>query len=205
MSNVTDEMLVEAKNGNQEAIAAVFDQYRNFVFMKAKNYFLVGADKEDLIQEGMIGLLKAIRAYEVEKAASFKTFATICIKRQIITAIKIANSQKHLALNTAIGMDNENEETNKENSYSYVKGLDSYVFYNPEDLFLSKEQALGLKKYLESNLSSFEEQVFKYMILGYTYKEIAVKIEEKVKAVDNAIQRIKRKSEAWIETYKKTS
>jgi RNA polymerase sporulation-specific sigma factor len=197
---VTDEILEEAKGGDEEAVGLVIENYKGFVVMNAKNYFLLGAEKDDLIQEGMIGLLKAIRAYDIDKAASFKTFATICIKRQIITAIKKANSNKNKALNTSIGIENENKETNRE--VEYFRGLTSYQSYNPEELALSKEQVNGLKKYLEEKLSLLETEVFKYMVKGYPYKEIAEMMGEKVKAVDNAIQRIKRKSEMWLNSYK---
>lgn len=197
---VTDKMLEAAKMGNEEAVGLVVENYKGFVMMNAKNYFLLGAERDDLIQEGMIGLLKAIRAYEVEKAASFKTFATICIKRQIITAIKKANSNKNKALNTSIGIENENKETNRE--IEYFRGLSSYRSYNPEELALSKEQVNGLKGYLEQKLSPLETEVFEYMVKGYSYKEIAEMMGAKVKAVDNAIQRIKRKSEMWLDMYK---
>jgi len=200
LNTITDELLEHAQSGDQEAVKKIFDQYRNFVFLKAKNYFLVGAEREDLIQEGMIGLLKAIRAYDSENAASFKTFATICIKRQLITAIKSANSQKNMALNTAIGMYGESSE---DREVVYCKGLESYVIYNPEEMYLTKEQIVGLKDYLADNLSEFEQDVFKNMVRGHTYKEISYKLNKKVKSVDNAIQRIKRKSEAWLETYRK--
>ncbi len=200
---ITDEMLLNAKNGDEEAVRTVVESYKNFVIMSAKNYFLLGAEKEDIVQEGMIGLLKAIRAYDTEKSASFKTFATICIKRQIITAIKKANSNKNRALNSSITIENENKETNKE--VDYFRGLRSYKSYNPEELALSKEQVVGLKDYLEEKLSSLETQVFHYMVKGYSYKEIADLMEEKVKTIDNAIQRIKRKSEIWLKMYKKLS
>lgn len=197
---VTEQILEQAKHGDEEAVGLVIENYKGFVTMNARNYFLLGAEKDDLIQEGMIGLLKAIRAYDTEKAASFKTFATICVKRQIITAIKKANSNKNKALNTSIGIENENKETNRE--LDYFRGLSSYQSYNPEELALSKEQINGLKDYLEEKLSPLETTVFKYMVKGYPYKEIAEIMNEKVKAVDNAIQRIKRKSEMWLETYK---
>lgn len=197
---VTEQILEQAKSGDEEAVGLVIENYKGFVTMNARNYFLLGAEKDDLIQEGMIGLLKAIRAYDTEKAASFKTFATICVKRQIITAIKKANSNKNKALNTSIGIENENKETNRE--IDYFRGLSSYQSYNPEELALSKEQINGLKDYLEEKLSPLETTVFKYMVKGYPYKEIAEIMNEKVKAVDNAIQRIKRKSEMWLETYK---
>lgn len=198
--DIDERIINEAQHGSSEAITQIFEEYENFVFLKAKNYFLMGADKEDLIQEGMIGLLKAIRGYDKEKLASFKTFASICIKRQLITAIKSANSQKNMALNTAVGITSESDE-NKE--LVYTKGLESYVSYSPEELYLTKEQLSGLKDYLESNLSTFETTVFNMMVNGETYKDIAVKLDKKVKSVDNAIQRIKRKSETWISDYKR--
>jgi len=197
---VTEETLRDAKGGNQDAMEVVINNYKGFVRMNAKNYFLLGAEKEDLIQEGTIGLLKAIKAYDTDKAASFKTFATICVKRQIITAIKKANSNKNKALNTSIGIENENKETNREVDYS--RGLKSYRTYNPEELALSKEQVGGLRNHLELKLSPLETKVFQYMVKGYSYKEIAEVMDEKVKAIDNAIQRIKRKSETWLSAYK---
>ena len=199
VNDIDNETIDMAQLGNTEAINTIFEKYENFVFLKAKNYFLMGADKDDLIQEGMIGLLKAIRGYDKDRLASFKTFASICIKRQLITAIKSANSQKNLALNTAIGISGETDE-NKE--IMYVKGLESYISYNPEELYLTKEQINGLKNYLEKNLSSFETIVFRCMVSGLTYKDIAKRLDKKVKSVDNAIQRIKRKSELWINQYK---
>jgi len=197
---VEEKLLEDAKSGDEEAVGKIFDKYKNFVFLKARNYFLMGAEKEDLIQEGMIGLLKAIRGYDKNKLASFKTFASICIKRQLITAIKTANSQKNMALNFAVGIMGDKNDNNKE-ILSYTKGLESYICYSPEDLYLTKEQIEGLRDYLKLNLSSFEYRVFNYMVTGLTYKDIARKLEKKIKSVDNAIQRIKRKSESWLEKY----
>jgi len=194
-------VIKDAKSGNKEAVDEIFTKYQQFIYLNAKNYFLVGADKDDLIQEGMIGLLKAIRAYDETKMASFKTFAAICIKRQIITAIKAASSQKNMALNSAVSIQNQLIQDREVN---YFKGLSSYVIYSPEDLMLSKEQVMELKKFLEENLSSFEVKVFKEMVLGHNYREIAVKLEKNAKAIDNAMQRIKRKSEVWLEGYTKT-
>lgn len=198
---VEEKLLEDAKSGNEEAVGKIFDKYKNFVFLKARNYFLMGAEKEDLIQEGMIGLLKAIRGYDKNKLASFKTFASICIKRQLITAIKTANSQKNMALNFAVGIIGENKNDSSKEVVTYTKGLESYICYSPEDLYLTKEQIEGLRDYLKMNLSSFEYRVFNYMVTGLTYKDIAKKLEKKIKSVDNAIQRIKRKSESWLEKY----
>lgn len=198
-----DEKLIEdAKAGDEEAVGKIFNKYKNFVFLKSRNYFLMGAEREDLIQEGMIGLLKAIRGYDKNRLASFKTFASICIKRQLITAIKSANSQKNIALNTAVDMLGPcgDKEDGKEMCY-YTKGLESYVSYSPEELYITKEQIEGLRGYLKDNLSGFEFEVFNFMVNGMTYKDIAEKLEKKVKSVDNAIQRIKRKSEFWLDRY----
>lgn len=192
------DLLEQAKSGNQEAVSEIFDKYKNFVFLKSRNYFLMGAEKEDLIQEGMIGLLKAIRGYDREKLTSFKTFASICVKRQLITAIKSANSQKNQALNNSVGL---TMEQNEEREISYTKGLASYTSYSPEEIYITKEQINGLQEYLKQNLSSFEFEVFNYMIQGEGYKTIAKKLNKKIKSVDNAMQRIKRKSEGWIKEY----
>ncbi|MGL4534447.1 MAG: sigma-70 family RNA polymerase sigma factor [Fusobacteriaceae bacterium] len=195
---VNNENILKAQQGDQESINLILKNYKNFVFMNSRNYFLIGADQDDLLQEGMIGLIKAIKAYDGDKNASFKTFATICIKRQIITAIKSSNAQKNIALNSASGNFIECDD-GKEISYS--KGLSSYTRHNPEELYLSKEKMEGLKLYSEQNFSSFEREVFHLLIKGYSYREISEKLEKNLKTIDNTIQRIKRKSEEWIDKY----
>ncbi|OQY10115.1 MAG: RNA polymerase subunit sigma-70 [Fusobacteriia bacterium 4572_132] len=199
--NIKDELIKEAQSGDEEALGEIFTQYKSFVYLKARNYFLMGGEKEDLIQEGMIGLLKAIRSYDNEKLASFKTFASVCIKRQLITAIKSASSKKHMILNRATEIVNEKNEEMVTNFQQ--KRLDSYIFYNPEEIFFTKNEMLNLQDYLELNLSKFEFSVFKLMIKGYGYTDIAEKVNKKIKSIDNAMQRIKRKSELWLENYKK--
>lgn len=204
-TELDEEILENAKAGDEEAVGEIFSTYRNFVYLKARNYFLMGADREDLIQEGMIGLLKAIRGYDKEKLTSFKTFASICVKRQLITAIKSANSNKNMALNSSvnIGAGGSGKSTSNNGIVSArIKGLDSYVSYSPEEIILSKEQVEGLKSYLKTHLSDFEYGVFKEMVRGTNYKEIATMMNKKVKSVDNAMQRIKRKSEYWINKYR---
>lgn len=195
---VNDENILKAQQGDQESINLILKNYKNFIFMNSRNYFLIGADQDDLLQEGMIGLIKAIKAYDGEKKASFKTFATICIKRQIITAIKSSNAQKNIALNSASGNFIECDD-GKEISYS--KGLSSYTQHNPEELYLSKEKMEGLKRYSDENFSVFEKEVFHLLIKGYSYREISEKLEKNLKTIDNTIQRIKRKSEEWIDKY----
>lgn len=205
-SEIDDRLLEEAKIGNEDAVAEIFGRYKNFVFLKSRNYFLMGAEKEDLIQEGMIGLLKAIRGYDKNKLTSFRTFASICIKRQLITAIKSANSQKNFALNSVVDLyEKEKEDGVKSGDDEicfYGKGLESYISYNPEEIYLTKEEMRELTDYLKNNLSGFEYTVFIFMIEGLDYKDIAARIDKNIKSIDNAMQRIKRKSEQWIKTYK---
>lgn len=189
------ELVKKAQEGDQEAVTQIFNKYKGFVMMKSRNYFLNGADREDLLQEGMIGLLKAIRAYDDGKNASFNTFASLCIKRQIITAIKNSNSGKNRMLNLAVNGFYEGEESN----VSYDKK--SLNFYNPEEIFLGKEKIEGLKEYLFSNLSKMENEIFDFMLLGNNYIEIAEKTGRSIKSVDNAIQRIKKKVKGFLEDY----
>ncbi len=189
------ELIKKAQEGDQEAISQIFHNYRWLVIKKSCNYYLNGADREDLFQEGMIGLLKAVRAYDGGKNASFNTFASLCIKRQIITAIKNSNSGKNKMLNIAVNGFYEGEESN----ISYFKK--SFNFYNPEEIFLGKEKIGGLKEYLSDNLSKMENEIFDYMLLGNNYIEIAKKTGRSVKSIDNAIQRVKKKIKAFLEDY----
>lgn len=195
---ITQEIISKAQKGDQESVNLILKNYENFIFLNARNYFLVGADREDLLQEGMIGLIKAIRAFDDSKEASFKTFATLCIKRQIVTAIKAANAQKNMALNSALGSAIETAEGRE---VSYSKGLESYISYNPEELYLGKEKMREFNDFVDENFSIFEKEVFAYMVKGYSYREIAERMGKSLKTIDNSIQRIKRKSEIWINRY----
>lgn len=185
----------KAQAGDQEAINQILKNYENFIFLKSRDYFLLGADKEDILQEGMIGLIKAIKAYNSEKETSFNTFAILCIKRQIITAIKASNAQKNMVLNSALGNSLETEDGKEVN---YSKGISSGITYNPEELYLGKEQIVEFREYLERSFSQIEKEVFFYMVNGYNYREIAGRLGKSLKTIDNAMQRIKRKSEEWI-------
>lgn len=193
---ITDEIIYKAQSGNTEALDLIIKEYKNTILLSVKNYFLIGADEDDLIQEGMIGLLKAVHAY-VKGKASFRTFAILCIKRQILTAVKSSNSLKNTALNLASGNNLENEDGME----IYPKELFLSKKYNPEEIFLSKEKINEFGKFVENNFSSFEKEVFNYMIQGYSYKEIAKKLEKNPKVIDNSFQRIKKKSESWIKSY----
>ena len=189
---INDEVIKLAQNGDQEALDLILKEYKKLIYLNIRNYFLVGADQDDLLQEGTIGLLKAIKNYS-EGKASFKTFATLCIRRQILTAVRSSTAQKNSALNEASGNNLETEDGHED----YPKELYSNVRYNPEAIFLSKEKIMEFQDFVEHNFSPFERQVFNYMIKGFSYKEIAEELEKTPKVIDNSFQRIKRKSELW--------
>lgn len=193
---INDEVIKLAQNGDQEALDLILKEYKKLIYLNIRNYFLVGADQDDLLQEGTIGLLKAIKNYS-EGKASFKTFATLCIRRQILTAVRSSTAQKNSALNEASGNNLETEDGHED----YPKELYSNVRYNPEAIFLSKEKIMEFQDFVEHNFSPFERQVFNYMIKGFSYKEIAEELEKTPKVIDNSFQRIKRKSEVWLSTY----
>lgn len=193
---INDEVIKLAQNGDQEALDLILKEYKKLIYLNIRNYFLVGADQDDLLQEGTIGLLKAIKNYS-EGKASFKTFATLCIRRQILTAVRSSTAQKNSALNEASGNNLETEDGHE----NYPKELYSNVRYNPEAIFLSKEKIMEFQDFVEHNFSPFERQVFNYMIKGFSYKEIAEELEKTPKVIDNSFQRIKRKSELWLSTY----
>lgn len=193
---INDEVIKLAQNGDQEALDLILKEYKKLIYLNIRNYFLVGADQDDLLQEGTIGLLKAIKNYS-EGKASFKTFATLCIRRRILTAVRSSTAQKNSALNEASGNNLETEDGHED----YPKELYSNVRYNPEAIFLSKEKIMEFQDFVEHNFSPFERQVFNYMIKGFSYKEIAAELEKTPKVIDNSFQRIKRKSELWLSTY----
>ena len=193
---INDEVIKLAQNGDQEALDLILKEYKKLIYLNIRNYFLVGADQDDLLQEGTIGLLKAIKNYS-EGKASFKTFATLCIRRQILTAVRSSTAQKNSALNEASGNNLETEDGHED----YPKELYSNVRYNPEAIFLSKEKIMEFQDFVEHNFSPFERQVFNYMSKGFSYKEIAEELEKTPKVIDNSFQRIKRKSELWLSTY----
>ena len=187
-----------AKNGDEDAMQQIFREFKQLILLKTKNYFFYGADKEDVLQEARIGLLKAINAYDESKKASFSTFAILCIKRQIITAIKNSNSGKNRILNLAMSNTNESDE---ELDITYENR--SFAFYNPEEIYLGKEKMRYLNEYLKTHLSKMENEIFEYMLAEMTYTEIAEKTGRELKSVDNTIQRIKKKLKTFINEYDK--
>lgn len=192
-----DEVIKCAQDGNRLAIEYLVKKYKNFVRNKARSYFLVGADKDDIVQEGMIGLYKAICDYKVERLASFRSFAELCITRQIITAIKTATRQKHQPLNSYVSLDKPiySEESNR----TLLDVLESTGLAEPEELLVSHETYELLEENIKEMLSELEKNVLMEYLKGKTYKEIAKTLDRHVKSVDNALQRIKRKLEDFLE------
>lgn len=184
---ISETVIKEAQYGDTEAMEKIFNVYRRFIFARTKDYFLCGADKEDLIQEGMIGLSKAISAFDINKNASFSTFASLCIRRQIVSAIKAYNAGKNRFLNEAQTAHGEN------GTYNYGAGNNSFYNYNPEEIFLCKEKLRKFREYRISNFSTLENHVFEHMVLGKTYVEIGEILNRPPKNIDNAMQRIKKK------------
>ena len=197
LSNKTDEELVLcAKNKEQEAIEYLFHKYKDLVNMKVSKYFIVGAEKEDIIQEGMIGLYKAIRNYNNEKQNSFKSFANLCIERQLITAIKTSNRQKHIPLNSSVSLNVSAYENNEDSEL--IEILNTEVAEDPLDTITKKEYYQYIETKIDESLSDFEKQVLNRFAMGESYVKIAEKLDAPVKSVDNAIQRIRKKASKSI-------
>jgi len=190
----TDESLVELINGgDSEAMDYLMNKYKNLVRGRARTLFLVGADKEDLIQEGMIGLYKAIRDYDALKNVSFRNFAELCISRQMYSAIKGSNTQKNQPLNNYISIDSMEVSEDRENPMEQLLGINFEKNKNPEQLVLDKEAASVLEYTLVGHLSEMEKQVLHFYMKDMNYSQIAAALGKEPKAVDNALQRIKKK------------
>lgn len=191
---MTDEELVERITANdKQAVDFLMEKYKNLVRQKAKTLYLVGSDKDDLIQEGMIGLYKAIRDFKSDKEASFRHFAEICIMRQMYTAIKSSNTKKNLPLNNYISFDTMMITETSEDDTEMLPELLSEKISNPEQLVIDKETSGMLEYTLVGHLSVMEKEVLYYYLRDYNYSQIATVLGKESKAVDNAIQRIKKK------------
>ena len=197
IKDIDEEIIQEAQHGNSEAINEIFVEYENFVFLKAKNYFLMGADKEDLIQEGMIGLYKAIRDFRNDKLSSFRAFAELCVTRQIITAIKTATRQKHIPLNSYVSLNKPIYDEDSDRTLLDV--LSGTKISDPEELVISREEFIDIEAKMGQILSELEWKVLMSYLDGKSYQEIAVDLERHVKSIDNALQRVKRKLERYLE------
>ena len=195
--NMTDENLINeaVNNHNNEAYDCLIDRYKDVVSMKASKFFMVGSEKDDIIQEGYIGLYKAVKSFNEQKQNSFKTFATICIERQLITAVKNSNRQKHIPLNSSVSLNAAAFDEDEGGETSIIEVLDANkVSEDPLDIITKKEYFDTVEKNIDENLSDFEKDVLKLYKNGYSYVSIADKLKTKVKSVDTAIQRIKKKA-----------
>jgi len=195
---MTDEDVVAyASQGDVAALEFLINKYRNFVRAKARSYFLIGADREDIIQEGMIGLYKAIRDFRPDKLASFRAFAELCVTRQIITAIKTATRQKHIPLNSYISLNKPIYDDESDRTLMDV--ISGSKVTDPEELVISQEEFLDIERKMGEFLSELEWKVLMYYLEGKSYQEIADELDRHVKSIDNALQRVKRKLERYLE------
>ena len=193
LAELTDENLIKRiKFGDNHALNFLLERYKELVNMKVGKYFIIGAEKEDIIQEGMIGLYKAIQNFNIDKQNSFKTFANLCIERQLITAIKTSNRQKHMPLNSYLSLNTSAYE--EEDDISLIEVFDSHIIEDPLDTITKKEYYQTVETTIDKSLSTFEKQVLQRYIQGESYLTIAEKLEAPVKSVDNAIQRIRKKA-----------
>ena len=191
-----EELALLAQQGDDAALEYLLNKYKNFVRSKARSYFLIGADHEDIVQEGMIGLYKAILDFKPEKLSSFRAFAELCITRQIITAIKTATRQKHIPLNSYVSLnkpiyDDESDRT-------LLDVITEGRVANPEDMLISQEDVGLIEDKIGQMLSSLEREVLSAYLDGKSYQEIAQELDRHVKSIDNALQRVKRKLEKFL-------
>jgi len=195
---MTDEDIVDlAKDGDDAAQEFLINKYKNFVRAKARSYFLIGADREDIIQEGMIGLYKSIRDFRCDKLSSFRAFAELCITRQIITAIKTATRQKHIPLNSYVSLNKPIYDEDSDRTLLDV--ISGSKITDPEELIISREEFDDIEEKMGEILSSLEWKVLMSYLEGKSYQEIAVELKRHVKSIDNALQRVKRKLERYLE------
>lgn len=192
--NITDEDLIEIiKSGDKYALEYLINRYKELVNIKVSKYYIIGAERDDIVQEGLIGLFKAIQCYKPDQHNSFKTFANMCIERQLITAIKTSNRQKHMPLNSYLSLnmsayDEESDDT------EVMEVFNSALIEDPLDTITKKEYYASVENAIDKALSDFERQVLNRYINGESYIEIAEKLDTPVKSVDNAIQRIRKKA-----------
>ncbi|QQE74655.1 RNA polymerase sporulation sigma factor SigH [Brevibacillus composti] len=195
---MSDEEVVDlVRDNDAEALEYLINKYKNFVRAKARSYFLIGADREDIVQEGMIGLYKSIRDFRGDKLTSFKAFAELCITRQIITAIKTATRQKHIPLNSYVSLDKPIYDEDSDRTLLDV--ICGTKVTDPEELFINREEFDDIEGKMSEILSDLERQVLMLYLDGRSYQQIAVELKRHVKSIDNALQRVKRKLEKYLE------
>lgn len=185
-----EELIIRAREGEQEIIEYLMDKYKNLVKSKAATMFILGADREDLIQEGMIGLFKAVRDYDSGRDASFYTFAELCISRQMYTALQASGRKKHSPLNTYVSIYQGHDE---ENGTELIDAIENKKERNPEEILIDQENVEAIEQIIEKDLSSFEKQVLELSMTGMGYVEIAKLLGKDVKSTDNALSRVKNK------------
>lgn len=191
-----DDVALLAQGGDGQALVYLLNKYKNSVRARARSYFLIGADHEDIVQEGMIGLYKAIRDFKPDKQTSFRVFAVLCVKRQIITAIKTATRQKHMPLNSYVSLNKPLFDA--ESDRTLLDVIESRVT-SPEELYISQEDLKGMQRQIGTLLSDLEKQVLEAFLDGKSYQDIAVMLDRHVKSIDNALQRVKRKLTRYLE------
>lgn len=191
-----EEIVVLARNGDSNAEEYLIYKYKNYVKAKAKSYFLIGADKDDIYQEGMIGLYKSIRDFRPDKLSSFRAFAELCITRQIITAIKTATRQKHIPLNSYISLNKPIYD--EESDRTLMDVLSTIHISDPEELIISREERVKIERKMNEILSGLELEVLRCYLDGKSYQEIACDLDRHAKSIDNALQRVKRKLERYL-------
>ena len=192
---MTDEQIIEKiRQGDKQALTYLMDKYKEVVNIKVGKYFMIGAEKEDIVQEGLIGLFKAIKTFNSEKNNTFKTFANMCIERQLITAIKSSNRQKHMPLNSYLSLNASAYNNDEENGTEIIDTFDSKTVEDPLETIMKKEYYDEIEKSIDKSLSKFEKQVLDRYMKGESYVVIAQKLDSPVKSVDNAIQRIRKKA-----------
>ena len=190
---MNDEDLIELiKSEDNHALNYLIDKYKEVVNMKVSKYFMIGAEREDIVQEGLIGLYKAIKDFNRTKQNSFKTFANLCIERQLITAIKTSNRQKHMPLNSYLSLNVSAYE--EDNDSELIEVFETNTIEDPLDTITKKEYFKSVETAIDKNLSKFEKKVLERYLLGESYVNIAAKLDAPVKSIDNAIQRIRKKA-----------
>ncbi len=193
-----EDVVLLAQKGNQSAVEYILEKYKSLVKARVRAYFLVGADREDLLQEGMIGLFKAIRDFSVEKQANFAAFAELCATRQIVTAIKTATRQKHTPLNNYVSLNRPSYADDSE--HTLLDSISYTAISDPEQIVINEESYNTTSEKIAENLSAFEKSVLAEYLQGKSYSEIANAQKRSVKSIDNALQRIKKKIETNLST-----
>ncbi len=192
--NLTDEQIIsQIKEGDEQALSFLLEKYKDLVNSKVGKYFIIGAEKEDIIQEGMIGLYKAIKNFDSGKQNTFKTFANLCVERQLITAIKSSNRQKHIPLNSYLSL-NTSAYDNDEDGTELIETFEVDTIEDPLETIMKREYFNEIQNTMSKSLSKFEEKVLERYMQGETYEIIAKKLDTPIKSVDNAIQRIRKKA-----------